>query len=75
MASESDLDETSLNYMELVGISRDQSGLILLFFVSLLNFCRGLKALAAEYMYIHKYIYIFMYYLFVCFANVSKMYW
>ena len=50
MASESDLDGTSLNYVELVGISRDPSGLILLLFIFLLNFCRGLKALAAEYM-------------------------
>ena len=51
MTSESDLDGTSLNYIELAGISRDQSGLMPLFFIFLLNFCRGRKALAADYMY------------------------
>ena len=75
MASESDLDGTSLSYIELVGISRDPSGLILLFFLFLLNFCRGLKALAAEYMHIHKYIKYTCIICFVCFANVSKMCW
>ena len=57
MASESDLDRTSLNYIELVGINRDPSGLMLSLFMFLLNFRRGLKALAAEYMYIHKYMF------------------
>ena len=66
MASESDAGGTS--HIELVGISRDPSGLILLFFIFVLNFCRGLKALAAEYMHIHKYIYIYMYYLFRMFC-------
>ena len=63
MASEFDLDGTSLNYKGFVGISRDPSGLILLFFILLLNFCKGLKALAAEYIHIQKYKYIYMYYL------------
>ena len=68
MASESDLDGTSLNYIEFVSINRDPSGLILLIFIFLLNFSGGLKALAAEYIHIHKYIYIYMYYLFRMFC-------